>query len=130
LAPTRVAIPLFGSEVAPRFCFARRMLLVELADGAVASRQEHDVANCGWQARLRLLSTERVSLLLCGGFNRRYLSLAEALGIFVSWGHVGPVEPLLEQLCRGTLPQPAISCGRGPGRRHKRGQRPGNGRPD
>jgi predicted Fe-Mo cluster-binding NifX family protein len=126
----RVAIPLFGGEVAPRFCFARRMLLVELADGAVASRQDHDVADCGWQARLRLLSAERVSLLLCGGFNRQYLSLAEALGIFVSWGHVGPVEPLLEQLCGGTLPQPANPCGRSPGRRLRQGQRPRGGRPD
>ncbi len=124
----RVAIPLYGNEVAPRFCFARHMLLAEVAEDEVASRRTMDVSDSGWRARLAMLNDERVSLLLCGGFNRRYLTLAEGFGIFVSWGHAGPADPLLAQLCAGTLPRPTVHCGHNPGRRRGRGPGRGPGR--
>jgi hypothetical protein len=123
-----VAIPLYGGEIAPRFCFARRMLLANIMDDAVADRRHVDVSDSSWRARLALLNNERVSLLLCGGFNRRYLTLAEGFGIFVSWGHAGPVEPLLTQLCAGTLPRPTVGCARTPGRGRGRSQGQGQGR--
>jgi len=52
LQPKRVSIPLLGGEVAPRFCFAREMLLVKVAEGRVADRQQLDVADRGWRERL------------------------------------------------------------------------------
>ncbi len=129
MADKKVAIPLFHGEVAPRFCFARMMLLANITDGEVTGREQLDVSDCGWRVRLTMLADRQVTLLLCGGFNRRYLGLAEGLGMFVSWGHVGAVDPLLEQLCSGTLPRPTIHCGQGfaAGRERRRGRRRGGG---
>jgi predicted Fe-Mo cluster-binding NifX family protein len=137
MEPRWVAIPLFTDEVAPRFCFARWILLAELADGAVTQRKKLDVQGFGWLRRLSLLSERQVKMLVCGGFNRRYLPFTEALGIFVSWGHTGPVESVIERLCAGdplltpTENQPDPGCGprqgRGQGRRRR--QRPGTGTP-
>jgi predicted Fe-Mo cluster-binding NifX family protein len=125
--PQRVAIPLFDGEVAPRFCFARWMLLAEIEDGAVVDREQINVHSFGWRGRLALLSQRRVTVLICGGFNRRYLPLAEAMGIFVSWGHTGPVEPVLEKVCAGDLSLAAVPAapdhGRGRGRGPRRGRR-------
>ncbi len=127
--PRWIAIPLFSDEVAPRFCFARWMLLIEVEDGAVIEREQLDVEGFGWGGRLYLLSQRQVTMLVCGGFNRRYLHLAEALGIFVSWGHTGPVEPMIKKLCAGDLPLapkeniPGSGCGLRQGRGRGRGQR-------
>ena len=134
MEPQRVAIPLFNDEVAPRFCFARRMLVAEVVDGATTQREQIDVADFGWRGRLALLSQRQVTVLLCGGFNRRYLHIAEALGIFVSWGHTGPVEPLLDKLCAGDFSLAAVPMapdrgrGQGRGKGQGRGQGQGQGR--
>lgn len=129
----RVAIPLFGSEIAPRFGFAQRFLLADLEEGCVRDRLEIDVSRLGWHRRLVLLEEQGVTLLLVGGFNRRFLPYAESLGVSVSWGHTGPVDALLEQLCRGAL-EPVRAhagpgatglgpcAGRGPGRGGGRGR--------
>jgi len=112
LPPKHVAIPLFDGEVAPRFCFARWIMLAELMDREVHHRELLDVGECGGRQRLLKLAQRSVTLLVCSGFNRRFLRLAEGLGIFVSWGHVGPVEPLIELLCAGALPGPTVGSGR------------------
>lgn len=94
----RVAIPLFGAEVAPRFCFTTRMLIVDLDEGQVQQREVVEVHDLDWAERLNLLAHRRVQVLICGGFNRRFLSYALELGLEVIWGRVGPVDGLLSAL--------------------------------
>jgi len=146
----RVAIPLFGEEVAPRFRFATRLLLADLVDGTLAEQRTLFVGELGWRARLAMLARERVTLVICGGFHCRYLPFVQGQGIRVSWGHAGPVAALLDKACRGEIESVAMQdvpaeprrgrgggCGlgggagrsggrRGPGR----GSRGRGGRPD
>jgi hypothetical protein len=119
----RVAIPLFGTEVAPRFRFAGRMLLADVEDGVLVAQRILPVAELGWRARLSMLTRERVTLLVCGGFHRRYLPYLQGQGIRVSWGHTGPTGPLLDRACRGeveNVPVRDLEPRGGPGRRRQR----------
>ncbi len=100
---TRLAIPLFGDEVAPRFCVADELLLADVVEGAIDSRRRVSVAGVAWPGRLRRLADRGVTVLLCGGFNRGFMPLALRLGIEVRWGLAGRVDQLMDAYCRGEI---------------------------
>ncbi len=100
---TRLAIPLYGENVAPRFCVADDVLVVELDDGTVASTRDLSLAGTPWAERLHSLSAQGVTVLLCGGFNRRFVPLANNLGIQVIWGLAGRADALIDAYCRGEI---------------------------
>jgi predicted Fe-Mo cluster-binding NifX family protein len=106
----RLAIPLFGDEVAPRFCYSAAFLLVDVASGQPVSRSVLPMGPAGGTERLSRLGAAGVNVLLAGGFNRRYLPLAAGLGIRVWPGLVGTADQLVEAFCRGTL-QRCYLCG-------------------
>ena len=97
----RVAVPLFGQDVAPRFGFADEFLVVDVLDGNVINERRLDINSSGWQGRLSELRGLGVELLLCGGFNRRFEPLANTMGIEVVSGLAGDVRVLLGSLARG-----------------------------
>ena len=123
-----VAVPLFGPDVAPRFCFADQILVVELVDSREVARQQVEATGLPWPDRLRLLNRHGVELLLCSGFNRQLLPVARGFGINVVWGLCGDVEELLERYRTQGLPEPmdVPLRGRGGGRGGGRGK--GRGR--
>ncbi|MBW2257100.1 MAG: NifB/NifX family molybdenum-iron cluster-binding protein [Deltaproteobacteria bacterium] len=120
----RVALPLIGEDIAPRFCSADHVLVADLEAGAVTTRQVVGVSSVGLPKRLSLLADLGVGWLVCGGFNRRFLPMASAMGIRVTWGLWGSAEAALKTLSMGGTPQPPAR--QGPGRR--RGHRRGRGR--
>ena len=120
----RIAIPVFETDVAPRFCFARRFLIADVEDDEVVSRSYIDMGETGWRSRLTLLARQGVSHLLCGGFNRTYMQFTQGLGILVSWGLVGAVEQVLERFCRGEIRQSSESPSRERRRRRRLGRGP------
>ncbi len=73
----RIAVPVFGEDVAPRFCFAREMLVVDLEGDRETGRRFVMFGTGSWTQRIRLLEDLGVDLLLCGGFNRRLQPMAE-----------------------------------------------------
>ena len=77
----KVAIPLFGAEVAPRFCFTAQMLVACIHRNRVIDEELLDVEGLRWSQRLEALAELDVKVLLCGGFNRRFLPFARELGI-------------------------------------------------
>ena len=123
----RVALPLFDDDIAPRFCAASEMLIVDCSGGREVSRRKtafsvHD----GW-AGVALLGNLEVTHLLCGGFNRRFLAQAEAAGIEVTFGLWGQAEAILQAfLSNKFLNSQTPSWGRwgqGRGKRRKGCQR-------
>lgn len=84
-----LAIPLFGDDVAPRFCAASEFLIAPLPGGALGELRHATVASGSWPRRLSQLTSMGVTVLLCGGFDRRFLPLAEGLGLRVVWGLTG-----------------------------------------
>ena len=95
---TRIAIPVFEQDIAPRFGFARRFLVLELEGRRIVGQTDLRFDEPGCRRRLARLARRGVSRLVCGGFNRRFLPFTRGLGIEVSWGHTGAVEDLVAQL--------------------------------
>ena len=99
----RVAIPTFGSEVSPRFCFAREALVVELEEGRELARAVVELGDAGYPVRLQLLAERGAELLICGGFNRAFLGEAERLGVHILWNVCGAAEDAVRRLLAGSL---------------------------
>jgi predicted Fe-Mo cluster-binding NifX family protein len=109
---TCIAIPLFGSEVSPRFCFAESMLVVEVECGREARRFVTSLGAPWLPGRVAELALLGVRTLLCGGFNRAYLPTAERLGIQVITGVSGDAEKVLAAFLRGAIPGSTRRCRR------------------
>ena len=124
-----LGVPLHGDDVAPRFCSADRFMIAELDGERVHRLRRLSIPEEAWSERLARLSAAGVRVLLCGGFNRSFLPLAESLGIRVIFGLAGEAERLIDAFlrdeieryrflpCRGG--QGIRHCGRGPGRSHE-----------
>ncbi len=99
----RVAVPTFATEVSPRFCFAREVLIVDLDGGTPGARTTLVLGETCNPDRLRALGERGVTLLACGGFNREFLAEAQAAGVHVVWGLTGSVDCVLELAAGGEL---------------------------
>lgn len=99
----RVAVPLFGADISPRFCYAERALVVDVDvdRGEILEKNQQRLGPANVAVRLSLLGGLRVNLLLCGGFSRRYLPLAERLGVRVIWGLFGDAEEVVDTWLAG-----------------------------
>jgi len=102
----RLAIPTFGTEVSPRFCFAPEVLVVEVEGRREVRRTLLTLGNATCPDRLRLLAGRGVSLLVCGGFNSAFLGDAERAGIHVVWGVSGSVDDALRDILAGKTASP------------------------
>jgi predicted Fe-Mo cluster-binding NifX family protein len=119
-----LGVPLHGDDVAPRFCSADEFLIAELDRDEVRRVRRLTVPEVKWSQRLERLSAAGVSVLLCGGFNRSFLPLAEDLGIRVISGLAGEARWLIEAFVRGEIDRYRFLPRRG---RHRGGR--GVGRP-
>lgn len=106
----RVAIPTFGPDVSPRFCCAQEILVVECEGGRELSRERLVVGGACNPERLQLLQVRGVSLLLCGGFDRRFLGHAQRAGVHVQWGLSGGIEELIGALLAGRFESGSREC--------------------
>ena len=114
----KVAIPMFGSRVSPRFDCGTGLLVAEIRDGAVAQTAHlpDGTANALQRtARLRELGVEAV---ICGAITGFVLRHLVANGIRVYPWVFCEAGEALEALARGELPSgPPQGMGRGRGRR-------------
>ncbi len=101
--PLKIAIPLFNSRVSPRFDFAAKLLVVTIADGKIADRQEFSLANINPIKRTSLLYELRVQLVLCGGISCFAERFIKSHGIEVISLVQGEVEEVLALFVNGNL---------------------------
>lgn len=120
----RVAIPTFGQDISPRFCFATEMLVVEVVGHEVLTRKRVPLGDMSWSERLAVLQAHHVQVLLCGGFPKQYAPVAAAAGIQVTVGLAGSSRHVLEAYLRGHLED----CSVGPSMGRESCTRPGNRR--
>ncbi len=111
---SRLAIPLYGDHVAPRFVYADQILICGLGSGRDADRYRVTLNEASGPARLRRLASMGVSVLLCAGFNRTLDPVARSLGIEVVWGLVGTAEHLIEAYRDGTIDRCRLASPRPP----------------
>jgi predicted Fe-Mo cluster-binding NifX family protein len=114
-----LGVPLHGSDVAPRFCSADQFLIAELDGDRISRVRRLEIPDESWSKRLKLLSIAGVNVLLCGGFNRSFLPVAEGLGIRVITGLTGEAEQLIDAFLRNDLDRfRFLPCRGRRGRRH------------
>ena len=124
----RVAVPLFGTRVAPRFDSGGVLLLAELGDGKVlSSRQIADATTHPLRrvARLRELGVDAV---VCGAVTGFVVRLLTANGIRVFGWVFAEAAEALGALALGKLPPAGaggMRAGRGRGRQRRGGGRGG-----
>ena len=122
----RIAVPLLGRNIAPRFGYADRFLLAEILDGKISGMDLESIRVTGLTGRLSRLHDLKVEVVVCCGFDRAYIPLAEALGIRVIFGVVGGARNAVAAFARGEA-LPTLCCtGRNGPKRKKRGR--GQGR--
>jgi predicted Fe-Mo cluster-binding NifX family protein len=113
-----LGVPLHGDDVAPRFCSADRFMLAELDGDRVRRIRRLSFPEEEWSERLERLSAAGVRVLLCGGFNRSFLPLAESFGIQVIFGLAGEAERLIDAFLHNEIERYRfLPCGGGRGRR-------------
>jgi len=99
----RAAIPIFGEEISPRFCFAEHVLLLDVEHRHEAGRKVLTLGQRCNPDRLRLLAERGVTVLVCGGFDRDFLPVAGELGLHVVWGVTGALEDAVRDVVSGKL---------------------------
>jgi hypothetical protein len=125
----RIGLPLFGTEISPRFCFAREMMVVTLTDGPSAAelgRERVSLEGMSWPQRLAVLAALRIDTLLCGGFPRDLLPRANAQGLRVCVGLSGEAEDVLGAFRRNALEDVTIGRKRPHAARRRRRVANGN----
>lgn len=114
-----LGVPLHGADVAPRFCSADRFMIAELDGDRVRRVRQLTIPEQEWSERLGRLSAAGVRVLLCGGFNRSFLPLAESFGIRVIFGLAGEAERLIDAFVRNEIERYRfLPCLEGRRRRH------------
>ena len=98
---TCIAIPLFGDEVSPRFCYAERVLVVSFVKGREVWRHVLSLGTPWIPGRMARLASMGVRAILCGAFNRAYLPAAGRLGMQVVTGISGNAEEAVAWFRRG-----------------------------
>jgi len=124
----RIAIPIAGTRISPLFDVARTLLLVDIENGKVTNRSQHEIRTNFPPARARLLADLGVTELLCGGISRPVATIVESGGVRLIPWIAGEVEDVLASYVAGQLPnQRFLMPGCGKARRSRRGRRGGFG---
>ena len=106
----KVAVPLLGNDVAPRFGEANQFLIAESHIGRVVSFTTVNIDHLGdWVFRLSELESLGVKVTLCCGFNRYYFPLAIERDIRVITGATGDARKLVEAFVHGEK-LPLLPC--------------------
>ena len=108
----KVAIPLFGQRVAPRFECASAFLVAEIDSGGVVARQTYPLLHPSLPVRLRLLHSLGVEAVICGGISGFVARQFQAAGIRLFANVMGDAESALDLFVRGNLQQGWRQAGR------------------
>ncbi len=108
----KIAIPLFGTRVAPRLDMAQELMLIAVEDGVPAERQTMAIANWPPAGRPERLTDLGVRGVICGALCRRDATRLDELGITVYGFVTGEAEDALTCFLHNEL-KPAVMVGRG-----------------
>jgi len=122
----KVAIATWNGRISPVLDVARRVLVVDIADGRVTARHEETLPGTDPQAQAERLALLGPQVLICGAISQAMAAGMAAKGVNVIPFAAGAVEEVLGAWLAGRLPDPALSmpgcCGR---MRRCRGRRAG-----
>ena len=100
----RVAIPLYGSRVSPRFAFSERMLVADIHGGGVAGQEVLDTGRLLDRQRLEQLSSLGIDVFVCGAADPEFLAEAGSLDIAIIPDVAAEMDEALDLLAHDRLP--------------------------
>jgi predicted Fe-Mo cluster-binding NifX family protein len=112
----KIAIPLFGNRISPRFEFSPEIWIIELNDGEVQSEERFPTNNLSLPQRLDQLASNGVNKIICGGIDGFCLNQLGGKGIGVLHNVVGEAEIAFNLFLKGRL-RPGLCCEKRGGRR-------------
>lgn len=98
-----VAIPTFGTRVAPTFLHCETMQLARLLGEKVVSLETVSTDGLTEDERIKLLEDRKVSVLVCGGIGRELAEELRNRGIDVLHNVAGEAEDVLARVARGEI---------------------------
>ncbi len=118
----KIAIPVHGNRVMPRFGCTREMVIVTVEGGQRLDSRRLSLTSADFVTLPNFLTAENVSVLICGGIHPRFQQIMQTLNIDLIWGVVGEWQQVVQAYLKGTLrTDPSFCLHHGQGR--NRGKR-------
>ena len=111
----KIAIPIFGNRISPRFDFSPEMWVVEVERGQVVGQEKLSTANLNLPQRLKKVTSNRVDKLICGGIDPSSRDQLGSQGIEIVQDVMGNADTVIDLFMKGRL-RPDICCERRRGR--------------
>jgi predicted Fe-Mo cluster-binding NifX family protein len=111
----KIAIPIFGNRISPRFDFSPEMWVIEVERGEVVKEERLSAANLNLPQRLEQVSSNGVDKVICGGIDPFSRNQLGSRGIDVVQDIIGDAEIVIDLFMRGRL-RPGLCCERRRGR--------------
>jgi predicted Fe-Mo cluster-binding NifX family protein len=128
LRTIKIAIPLFGTRVSPRFDCAPQFLIVESAEGKVIEEEIYHTVGWTQRQRLKKIAELKIDTLICGGIDTYSGSLLRDQGVQIYSWVTAEAKDALRHFLNGELESGIMMDGRGccRGRWRFRGRRESN----
>jgi predicted Fe-Mo cluster-binding NifX family protein len=112
----KIAIPIFGERISPRFDFSPEMWIIEVEKGEILRQEKLSTANLTLPRRLEQIASTGVDKVICGGIDGFCRDQLGCRGIDVIQDVIGDAEMIFDLFMRGRL-RPGLCCEK-KGRRH------------
>lgn len=99
----KIAIPLFGSRVSPRFEFSPEIWIVTVENGEVVGREKLPVSHLTLGQRMDQLALSGVHKVICGGIDGFCMNQLASRGIEVIGNVIGEAETAFDLYMKGRL---------------------------
>jgi predicted Fe-Mo cluster-binding NifX family protein len=99
----KIAIPLFGKKVSPRFDLCPQLWVITVEGGRMVSQKKHSMADFDLSKRVRLLICAGINNVICGGIHDFCLAQLRNNGIEVLHNVMGEAEAALRLFLEGRL---------------------------
>lgn len=107
----KIAIPLFGTRISPRFDFSPEIRIITVEDGKVVSQENFPVVHLNLTQRLDQLASNGVNKVICGGIDGFSASQLGNRRIDVVKDVMGEAKLAFDLFMRGKL-RPGFCCER------------------
>jgi len=101
----KIAIPIFGNRISPRFDFSPEIWVIELEKGEVVRQEKLPTGNLNLPQRLEQVTSNGVDKVICGGIDGFSLNQLGNRGIEVVYDIMGEAEVAFNLFMRGRLRQ-------------------------
>jgi predicted Fe-Mo cluster-binding NifX family protein len=99
----KLAIPVFGTRIAPRLDHAQYLLFLTVENGKVVGKQPKQTPSWTTAERLQLMKSQGIDVVICGGVDLQSQHLLRASGMELYFWITGEVDDAIASFLKGDL---------------------------